>query len=58
MDDKPFPLAATGGVLLNSDRVFESVCERLRARGIALAAARRVPHPVWGAVLLARREAR
>jgi N-acetylglucosamine kinase-like BadF-type ATPase len=58
MGDKPFPLAATGGVLLNGDRVFESVCERLRARGVAIAAATRVPHPVWGAVLLARREAR
>jgi N-acetylglucosamine kinase-like BadF-type ATPase len=57
LSHEPVPLATTGGVLLRHEPFFAQVCERVRERGAALASATRVENPVWGAVLLARREA-
>jgi N-acetylglucosamine kinase-like BadF-type ATPase len=51
------PLAVTGGVLLNHRSLFDATCRRLVETHALRFETGRVANPVWGAVLLARRQA-
>lgn len=51
------PLAITGGVLLHQQMYLSYVCELVRDQGLSVGNISQVLDPVWGAVILARREA-
>jgi N-acetylglucosamine kinase-like BadF-type ATPase len=53
--DQPFPLAMTGGVLLGSPRLCESLQSSMAEQGLRPAPIVAVPDPVAGAVQLAAR---
>jgi N-acetylglucosamine kinase-like BadF-type ATPase len=56
LDLGPLPLAVAGGMLLNCDRLLESLPRELTSVG-RTAQLTRVEEPVRGAVILAQREA-
>ena len=54
-DDRPIPLALTGGVLLNQPTFRRQVCHHLLASGFNLGATTTVQNPVAGGLVLASR---